>query len=129
MQILLAPWNRPFTGFTLRIYRLNGKPSNGLFKPYANSYEAEISTFKCQEIAIALIQRHASTLVLTTFNVERSLRMAAVAEVPDEDAEKLLNTLSKLSKLPNSRLIPDELVENPTIEGVERFLSIRKLLD
>jgi hypothetical protein len=54
-------------------------------------------------------------------------RMAVEAEIPDCVAGRLLFTLSKLNNIRLSKHIPDALVEHPTLENVERFLSIRAL--
>jgi hypothetical protein len=116
VKVLLVPWFKPATGFTLRVYGLE------------NHCKVEISTFRGQELALTLIQKYSESLLLSTFNVKRSLRMAVVAEVSDAVAERLLFALSKLGEVQFSRLIPSELVENPSIKGLERFLSIRKLV-
>jgi len=116
MKVLLAPWFKSGTGFVLRVYDLE------------NRCKAEISTFRGQEVALAVIQRCSESLSLSTFNVKRSLRMAVLAEIPDAVAESLLSALSKLSEIKCSRQIPGELVENPAVESLERFLAIRKLV-
>ena len=116
MKVLLAPWFKSGTGFVLRVYDLE------------NCCKAEISTFRGQEVALAVIQGCSESLSLSTFNVKRSLRMAVLAEMPDAVAERLLFALSKLGEFKYSRQIPDELVETPTLESLERFLAIRKLV-
>lgn len=123
VKVLLAPWFKSATGFTLRIY--DGEKCQ-LAGDY--NYLAEISSFKGQRIALALLQEYAESLRLSTFNVERSLRMAVEATLPDDVAERLIFALKKLGEIHASRIIPNDLAESPSLTSLERFLSVRKVL-
>jgi hypothetical protein len=119
MKVLLAPWSMA-RGFSLRIFKDDGP----CWKP-----EAAIATFRGQTIALKLLEKYAEEKTLTTFNPESSLRMAVLVEIPDDTANRLLESLERLSQVPRSWEIPAELAKNPTLETVERFLAVRKLID
>jgi len=116
MKILLVPWEKSFH-MALRVYAEGFR--------YLNDYRASISARKSQTLALSLIQNYATFLRLTTFKI--SFRMAVEADIPDCIADRLLFILTKLGEVHNSRHIPDDLIEHPTLENVERFLSIRAL--
>jgi hypothetical protein len=118
LKVFLVPWFKTYSGVALRVYVQGYR--------CLNDCKAEISTVKGQKVALSLVQAYASSLRLATFELMR-FRMAVEADVPDGVADRLLFALSKLGKIPLSRQIPDALVEHPTLENVERFLSIRAL--
>ncbi len=119
MEFMLIPWCRSWS-ICLRIY---SRP----VERAGEGCDAEISTWKGQKIALELLQKYATSLKLTVPRFIRT-RMMVVVEVPDELGEGLLSALKRLDDVRDSREIPDSLVENPTLEGLESFLSLRKLL-
>lgn len=121
MKILLVPWLKSWV-FTLRIYKYDGN------KLYLNDYAAEIATVRGQRIALTLIQRNAKSLSLSVSEFLKGFRMIAEVEIPDPVGERLLFALKHLGHVVESRLIPKELAENPSLEDLERFLSLKKLL-
>jgi hypothetical protein len=118
LKVFLVPWLKAWSIVTLRVYVQGCQ--------YPNDCKAEIPTLKGQKVALSLVQAYASSLRLTIFELMR-FRMAVEADVPDGVAGRLLFALSKLGNIPRSRQVPDALVEHPTLENVERFLSIRAL--
>jgi len=123
MRLLLVPWYS-ISGPRLRIFRL---PINDHVRP-----DVELSTHKGQIIALKLLDKYAVEKKLTTYNPDRSLRMAVDVEVPDEAAERLLKTLFALASLNPSlkrRKIFKDLAENPSLRKLEHVLSIQKLVD
>lgn len=123
MKILLVPWVKSSSLITLRIYKHDGN------KLYLDDYAAEIGTVRGQRIALTLIQRNAESLSLSVSEFLRSFRMIAEAEIPDPVGERLLFALKHLGHVVESRLIPEKLVENPSLEDLERFLFLKKLLE
>jgi len=119
LKIFLVPWFKSYSGIALRVYTQGYQ--------CLNDRKAEISTVKGQKVALSLVQRYSSSLRLSTFEVMR-FRMAVEADVPDAVADRLLFVLAKLGKIRFSKQIPDALVERPTLESVEHFLSIRALM-
>jgi hypothetical protein len=119
LKVFLVPWFKTYSGVALRVYVQGYR--------CLNDCKAEISTVKGQKVALSLVQAYAFSLRLATFELMR-FRVAVEADVPDRVAGRLLFALSKLGKIPLSRQIPDALVEHPTLENVERFLSIRALI-
>jgi len=123
MRLILIPWTAS-NGFNLRIYRL---PIYDHTHP-----DAELSTHKGQMIALKLLDEYAEEKRLTTYNPDRSLRMAVIVSVRDVIAERLLRVLSSLGSLKPTilrRKVFDELVEEVTLEKLESVLSIQKLIN
>ncbi|MEM1798659.1 MAG: hypothetical protein QXX87_05500 [Candidatus Jordarchaeales archaeon] len=122
MKILLVPWLKSYP-IALRIYR------GGEGRIHFSDYIAQIATARGQRIALALIQRHAESIRLSASDFLSDARMVVEAEIPDPVGGRLLLALKLLGHIAASRLIPKELAENPSLEDLERFLSIRKLLE
>lgn len=121
MKILLVPWIKSWV-FALRIYKYDDR------ELYSNDHVAQITTARGQRIALVLIQRYAESLKLSIPEFLKNSRMIVEAEIPDPVGERLLFTFKHLGRITESRLIPEELAENPSLEDLERFLSIKKLL-
>jgi len=120
LRIILVPWLKSWV-FALRIYVDDG----GIIWP--DDYRAEISTLKGQMLALSLIQKHAESVRLTVPDFI-SCRLAVEAKIQEEVAERLLFALKRLGDISSSRKIPESLIENPTLEGLESFLSINRLI-
>lgn len=123
MRLLLVPWSL-FSGPRLRIYRLP-------IRDHAHP-DIEISTFKGQRIALKLLDEHAVEMRLSTFNPERSLRMAVEVQLSEDDGDRILRSLSALSRIKPSVLrkkVFDELAEDPSLEKLERILALSKLIN
>jgi len=123
MRLLLVPWSS-FSGPRLRIYRLP-------IRDYAHP-DIEISTFKGQRIALKLLDEHAVEKKLTTYNPYRSLRIAVEVQLSEDDADRILRSLSALSRAKPSILrkkVFDELAEDPSLEKLERVLALSKLIN
>lgn len=122
MKVLLVPWVKSSSIVALRIY-LDGD------KIFPDSYAAEIPTVRGQRIALALVQKHAESLRLSIPSFLKSSRMTAEVELPEDVGERLLFALKHLGHIVCSRKIPEKLAENPTLESLERFLFVGKLLE
>lgn len=129
--IMLVPWSRAFRGYTLVIYE-EPNPTNSINVRLPETVEfrdlIEVRTSKGMRVAVALASKYAEKIRPVTFNVYKSERIAVMAEMSDEDAERFLRIMKQVSKIPYSRLIPDDVIENPSFEDIERFISINKLL-
>lgn len=130
VSVMLVPWTRTFRGFTLVVCAVQDPGNYNIRKPKNLKFEdlIEIRTAKGMRIAAALASAYAKKIHPATFNVYKSERIAIKAEMSREDAERFLKIMKYISRFSSSRMIPDDLIEKPTFENVERFLAINALV-
>jgi len=121
VKVLLVPWSKTY-GFNLRIYKL---PVKDHVHP-----EVDLRTFNGQKIMLELIDRYALKKKLTTYNPDRSVRMAVQVELPNDLAERILTILSSLShtKASVEKKVFTRLAESPSLKNLEKALAVEKLV-
>ena len=109
--MLLVPWSDSFN-VILRVY--TQIPNR------VDDYEAEISTKNGQKITAELLRKEACSVKPAFLDFFR--RMVFEAEVPDAVAGRLLKAFKAVGRFRESVQIPESLVENPSLEKLEKFL-------
>jgi hypothetical protein len=111
MKLWLVPWSKGWN-VILRVY--TQIPNR------VDDYEAEISTKNGQKIAAELLRKEACSVKPAFLNFFR--RVVFEAEVPDVVGERLLKAFKAVGCFRESAQFPESLVENPSLEKLEKFL-------
>ena len=107
----LVPWSNCWN-VILRVY--TQMPDR------VDDYEAEISTKNGQKIAAELLRKEACSVKPAFLEFFR--RVVFEAEVPDAVGGRLLKAFKAVGRFRESAQIPKSLVENPSLEKLEKFL-------
>jgi hypothetical protein len=111
MKLLLVPWSDSFN-VILRVY--TQIPNR------VDDYEAEVSTKNGQKITAELLRKEACSVKPAFLDFFR--RVVFEAEVPDAAGGRLLKAFKAVGRFRESVQIPESLVENPSLEKLEKFL-------
>ena len=120
VKLLLVPWVKGWSIIT-RIYK---SPAESIYE-----VAAEIRGGARKNIAVALLNKYPKKLCL--FTAVRSPRVAVEVAVPKKEVERLLRALNILSTFKSGALKrkrAKELLDCPTLDELESFLAIEKVL-